>query len=116
MFGKLGWSQPVGSKQTEYKYNNACLPRAHGESINDQYLSNLKWNLLLKLCNTNLGSLGSFIAEHQQNLSLGYLVEFLYPALLITMANKDDTPTFIEAVIGPDTAGFPTIMLKEYTT
>ena len=31
------------------------------------------------------------------------------------MANKDDTPTSMEAVTGPDAAGFLTAMLKEYT-
>ena len=72
--------------------------------------------MLLKLCNTNLSALGSFIAEHQHNISLGYLVEYLNPALLITMANKEDTPTFMEAVTGPNAAGFLAAMIKEYNT
>ena len=32
------------------------------------------------------------------------------------MANKEDTPTFMEAVTGPDAAGFHTAMQKEHAT
>ena len=63
-----------------------------------------------------MGTLGSFIAEHQQHLSHDNLVGNLNPALLITMANKDDNPTFNEAISGPDAAGFMEAMKLELNT
>lgn len=72
--------------------------------------------MLLKLCNTNLGSLGSFIAELQYNFHLDSLVEYLNPVLFITMTNKDDNLNFTEAFMGPDIADFLLAMRKEYTT
>ena len=32
------------------------------------------------------------------------------------MANKDNNPTFMKAVIGPDAVGFLTALKKEYVT
>ena len=60
--------------------------------------------------------MGSFIAEHNQYLSYGNLVEYLNPALFMTMANKEDNPTYREAMCGPDKAGFIAAMGKEMMT
>ena len=49
-------------------------------------------------------------------MSYGNLVNYLNPALLITMANKDDNPTFLEAVTGPDAAGFMEVIKLELST
>ena len=117
LLGRLGWSQPNSSRQTDFKCNSTNkLPRATGESRNQEYISNLKWDSLLNICTTKLGTLGSFIAEHQQHLSYDNLVSYLNPALLITMANKDDNPTFNEAISGPDAAGFMEAMKLELNT
>ena len=61
-------------------------------------------------------TMGSFIAEHNQYLSYGNLVEYPNPALLMTLANKEDNPTHREATSGPDKAGFIAAMGKEILT
>ena len=61
-------------------------------------------------------TLGSFIAEHNRYLSYGNIVEYLNPALFMTMANKEDNPTYREVMSGPDKAGFITAMGKEILT
>ena len=117
MFGKLGWSQPNASCQTNFKCNSCDkLPRATGESQNNGHIANLQWQSLLNICTSNLGTLGSFVAEHQQQMLYGNLINYLYPALLITMANKDDNSTFLEAVTGQDAARFMEAMKLELST
>ena len=72
--------------------------------------------LITQRYGTSYSSLGSFISEHNQYLSCGNLVEYLNPALFITMANKEDNPTYQEAMYGPDKAGFIAAMGKEMLT
>ena len=61
-------------------------------------------------------TLGSFIAKHNQYLSYGNIVEYLIPALFITLANKEDNPTYREAMSGPDRASFIAAIGKEILT
>ena len=110
-----------GSTQTIFHANSdQRLPRVSGEKLHNSYLSNLKWSTLLTVCSSKLSTLHSFIAEHQQ--ALGYslhgtpLVNYLNPAIFQTMANKMDTPTFTEAMNGPDSAGFLKAMELEMAT
>ena len=56
------------------------------------------------------------MAEHQQNLAFGNLVNYLNPALLATLANKDNNPTFAEAMSSPEAAGYIAAMEKEILT
>ena len=49
-------------------------------------------------------------------MSYDNLVNYLNPAHLINMANKEDNPTFMEAVNGPDAAGFIEAMKLELST
>ena len=49
-------------------------------------------------------------------MSHGNLVNYLNPALLVTMANKEDNPTFMEAVNGPDAVDFMEAMKLEFST
>ena len=58
------------------------------------------------MCTVTVGTMGSFIADHSQNLLYQNLVEYLNPALFVTMANKEDHPTYAEALYGPDSCGF----------
>ena len=55
----------------------------------------------------------SFIAEHNQYLLYGNLVEYLNPSLFMTIENKEDNPTYREAMSSPDKAGFIAAMGKE---
>jgi hypothetical protein len=103
---------PKGSKQITFRKNDQ-LSRVTRESINQQFLSGLQWNKFTHVCNTTHSTLGSFIAEHRRNLTKCNLLNYLNPAALITMANKDDNPTFKEAMAGPDAAGFITAMEAE---
>ena len=111
-----------GSSQTAYTNdnNNNRLPRIPTERLNSSYISGLKWDRLLNLCHNNLSTLGSLIVEHQQYLTTlpsgTQLVEYLNPALYITIANQDDTPTLTEAMNGPDAAGFFKAMELELQT
>jgi hypothetical protein len=111
-----------GSSQTTYTSgnNNNRLPRVPTERLNASYISGLKWNRLLATCHDNLSTLGSFIVEHQQYLTTlpsgAQLVEYLNPALFMTVANQDDNPTLTEAMNGPDAAGFLKAMEQELET
>ena len=42
------------------------------------------------------------MAEHRWNLLFEILVNYLYPALLVTITNKDDTLTYKEIMQNPD--------------
>ena len=44
------------------------------------------------------------------------LLEYLNPALLITLANKEENSTFKEAMISPEAAGFVSAMETEIPT
>ena len=103
-----------GSKQVTFQHASR-LPKVSGERLDQQYLSSLSWDGLLRTCNTFTGTLGSFATEHQKE-SYDRLVEYLNPALFSTMAIKEDTPTFKEAMASPDAAGFITAMEEEVTT
>ena len=110
-----------GSNQTSYTSgnNNNRLPRVPTERLNASYISGLKWDRLLTTCHDKLGTLGSFIVEHQQYISHSsgaQLVEYLNPALFMTVANQDDNPTLTEAMNGPDAAGFFKAMEQELET
>ena len=56
------------------------------------------------------------MADHSHNLLYGNLVEYLNPALFATMANKEDHPTYTEALYGPDSCGFVCAMETEMVT
>jgi hypothetical protein len=112
-----------GSSQTKYtnnENNTNRLPRIPTERINASYISGLKWDRLTTLCHGKLSTLGSLIVEHQQYLTTlpsgTQLVEYLNPAIYITVANQDDNPTLTEAMNGPDAAGFFKAMELELDT
>ena len=71
---------------------------------------------LLNVMKASYSLLGSFISEHNQYLSYGNLVEYLNPALFITMANKEDNSTYREVMCRPDNAGFIAAIGKEMLT
>ena len=60
------------------------------------------------------------MAKHQQFLSYSTkgapLINYLNPAILQSMLNRTDTPTFTKAMNGPDSAGFPKAMELEMST
>lgn len=103
------------SRQVTFR-PNTTLPRVSGERLNQQYLANMNWNRLLTVCNNLTGTLGAFIVNHLKDTSYNDLVEYLNPALFITLANKEDNPTYAEAMAGPDQAGFIKAMEIEIET
>jgi hypothetical protein len=106
---------PKGSKQIKFRKTDQPS-RVTRESINQQFLSELQWNKFTYTCTTTHSSLGSFISEHRRSLSESNLLNYLNPAALITLANKEDNPTFKEAMVGPDAAGFVAAMETEIIT
>ena len=104
----------TGSKQVMFN-GTSRYPKVSGERLNNQYLSNLNWDTLRGLCTKSHSALGSFIVEHQKNTYDG-LVNYLNPAAFITLANQEDNPTFKEAMVGPDAAGFIQAMEIEVRT
>ena len=54
-----------------------------------------------------------FATEHRKHTLYDSLVDCLNPALLATMADKDDDPTHNEAMVSPDAAGFIEAMKLE---
>jgi hypothetical protein len=64
-------------------------------------------------------TLDAFTCEIHKNITYenGHqLLEYFNPALLITVANKEDNPTLKEAMNGPDAAGFMKAMEIEIET
>jgi hypothetical protein len=106
---------PKGSKQITFRKTDQP-PRVTRESINQQFLSKLRWDKYTHTCKNTHSALGSFISEHHRYLSESNLVDYLNPAVLATMVNKDDNPTFKEAMAGPDAGGFITAMEAEILT
>ena len=86
------------------------------ECINQQYLAELGWAKLLNMCTVMVGTIGAFMADHSRNLSYRNLAEYLNPTLFATMANKEDYPTYAEALNGPDSCGFIGAMETEILT
>lgn len=107
---KLSGSRQIAFNQTDN------LPRVPRERINQQFLATISWDRLTTLCGNTTGTLAAFISEHKKNSSYSSLVEYLNPALFITMANKEDNPTYKEAMVSPDAAGFMKAMELEIRT
>ena len=107
--------QPSGSRQVTFNSTDKP-PRVSREKINQQTLATLKWNQLVDVCSKTTGTIGAFISEHRQNSTYDNLVDYLNPALLSTLANKEDNPTFTEVMSGPEAAGFITAMEIEVKT
>ena len=102
-------SCPSGSQQTHF--NGQDKPsKISSNRVNQQALANFNWDHLVNAFSTTHSALGAFIAEHQHNLTYDNLVEYLNPALLMTLANKEDNPTYKEAIVSPEAAGFVKVM------
>jgi hypothetical protein len=106
---------PKGSRQITFRKTDQP-PRVTRESINQQFLSKLRWDKFMHTCTNAHSSLGSFISEHRRYLSKSNPLDYLNPAAFATMANKEDNPTFKEAMAGPDAGGFITAMEAEIVT
>jgi hypothetical protein len=106
---------PKGSKQIAFRKTDQPS-RVTRESINQQFMSKLRWDQFTHTCTNTHSALGSFISEHRRYLSKSNLLDYLNPAILATMADKDDNPTFKEAMAGPDASGFITAMEVEILT
>jgi hypothetical protein len=76
----------------------------------------LRWDKFIHTCTNAHSSLGSFILEHRRYLSKSNLLDYLNSAALATVANKEDNPTFKEAMAGPDAGGFISAMEAEIVT
>ena len=107
--------KPKGPAHTIF-HRTKPLARVPGERLNQQYLAGLNWDRLLGLVNSAKGTLGSFAAEYQQNTTYDSLVNYLNPAAFATMANKEDNPTYKEALASPDATGFIRAMELEVET
>ena len=114
IYRRIFHNAPAPSGSNQYIYHNDDQPsKIPSEKVNQQFLSELGWSSLLTMCKSTQSTLGAFAAEHCQSLSYGNLVEYLNPALFITMANKEDNPTYKEAMSGPDVSGFIAAMEDE---
>jgi hypothetical protein len=106
---------PSGPRKVMFK-GTGRPHRLTRETLNQQFLSELNWAKLLYVCKSSYSSIGAFMTEHKKSLSYDNLVDYLNPALFITLANKEDNPTFKEAMCGPDAAGFIEAMETEIVT
>ena len=116
-FQKLFYYTPFPSGDRQHKFTGNDRPqRPSSDASNQEFLAQRNWNQLLTLCQSTRSTLSSFAAEHCKSLSYDGLVEYLNPALFITMANKEDNPTYAKAMSGPDAAGFIDAMEQEIMT
>ena len=90
------------SKQRTFT-RNAALPRIPGHVIDSQRLHSLSWNKLISYC--NLGTLGSYSSELLRHSTSGYHEE-INPSILSAAPTSEDTPTWEQAMNGPNAAGF----------
>jgi hypothetical protein len=108
-----------GSKKTSYSCERQNLPKVQRNQLNSYYLTCLNWSKLLNVCNTGLTTLDAFVCEVNKNTTYEngqQLLEYFNPALLVTVADKEDNPTLKEAMNGPDAAGFMKAMEIEIET
>jgi hypothetical protein len=108
-----------GCTKTSYSIEKQNLPKVQRHQLNSYFLTCLNWSKLLNVCHNNLTTLDAFACELQKNITYqnGYkLLEYFNPALLITVANKEDNPTLKEAMNSPDAAGFMKAMEIELDT
>ena len=80
----------------------------------------MNWAKLINMCELGLTTLNAFSTELSRDSELTpngtLLVNYLNPALFVTLMNNDDNPTLSEAMNGPDSAGFMVGMEKEIGT
>jgi hypothetical protein len=108
-----------GSKKTSYSCEKQKLPKVQRSQLNSYYLTYLNWSKLLNVCHTDLTTLDAFVCEVNRNATYEnsqQLLEYFNPALLVTVADKEDNPTLKEAMNGPDAAGFMKAMEIEIET
>ena len=108
-------SVPSGSQQFKYKRPDRPA-QVDRDTLDQQYFAGLYWDSLLNVMEALYSTMGSCIAKHNQYLSNRNLVEYLNPALFMTMSNKEDNSTYKEAMCGPYKAGFIAAMGKEMMT
>ena len=106
---------PSGSFQHNFNFNSR-RERIHHHKLDQQYFASLQWDQLQSFLSTSQSSLASFIAQHKLNSCYDQLVEYLHPSLFATLANKEDNPTYKEAMSSPDAAGFTKAMAAEIAT
>ena len=104
-----------GCKKTSYTCEQQKLPKVKRNQLNSYHLNCLNWSILLNVCHTGLTTLDAFVSEANKNTINGYL-EYFNPALLVTVADKEDNPTLKEAMNGPDATGFMKAMEIEIET
>ena len=105
-----------GSRQTSFHGSDqpSRIFNVSNEKLNQQLSTNLNWNSLVHLCKSFYSTIRAFAVEHSKAFSTcGQYLEYLNPALFITMINKEENPTYSEALGGPDSAGFMEEMKKE---
>jgi hypothetical protein len=108
-----------GCKKTSYSCEHQKLPKVKRNQLNSYHLTCLNWSLLLNACHTGLTTLDAFACELHKNTVYEngqQLLEYFNPALLVTVADKEDNPTLKEAMNGPDAAGFMKAMEIEIET
>ena len=74
------------------------------------FSANLNWSKVLKMMDTGLSSLSAFAIEIRKHTSYSAagtkLLDYFNPSLFVTLANQEDSPSFTDAMNGPDAAGF----------
>jgi hypothetical protein len=108
-----------GCTKTSYTCHKQNLPKVKRNQLNAYYLTCLNWSRLLSICHSGITTLDAFACELHKNITHEdgcQLLEYFNPALLVTVANKDDNPTLKEAMNGPDAAGFMKAMEIEIET
>ena len=108
-------SKQKGSRQ--YNFQNDDRPeRTSSEQHNQFRLGCLNWDSFFDAFSSSHSTLGAFFTEYRKNQSFNGLVEYLNPALFATIANREDNPSFFEAMNCPEAGGFIAAMEAEILT
>ena len=108
---------PITSGSQQFSYTHPDRPQqVNRDTLSQKYFAELHWDSLLNVTEASYSTMGSFITKHNQYLSYGNIVEYLNPALFMTIANKEGNLTYREAMSGPDKSGFIAAMGKEILT
>ncbi len=84
-------------------------------TLNDQYLQMLNWKMAIRsICSHDMRAMATLTQQNSDPYD--DTVEAMHPMILASKANSEDTPTWEQAMNGPDADGYWKACEKEIST
>jgi hypothetical protein len=104
-----------GQNREAYQCGKKESQKLRSGQLNNKYLNSLNWDRALNMLRG--GTLGAMWAKMEQHTDQEYgTVEWMNPALFSAKANKEDNPTWKEAMSGKSSKGYWQACIKEHET